>query len=341
MSPMGLYRALGRPLFFAIPPEAGHRLAGALLALPLPWRALGRAADDPRLHVALAGIALANPVGLAAGFDKRCARLDALGRLGFGYVVGGTITRVPRRGNPKPRVVRDAQTRAIVNAMGLPNPGAEAAAEALRRSERTVPRLVSLADESLEDVLAAFGALEPLADGIELNASCPNVSWGRDREDEAHLGGLLGELRARTGKPIFVKLPPFQTDSERQGVLAMAAVAQEQGAAGLTCGNTRPVDEPRLASGRGGMSGGPLTEATPRIVREVREATGGELALNACGGVFTAENALACIEAGATTVQVYTGLVYEGPGIVGLITRGLAATLRERRTEIASLVGIA
>ena len=119
---MGLYRAL-RPLIFAAPPETAHRLAGSLLELPLPWRLIGGAVDDPALRTSLAGIHLRNPLGLAAGFDKRCRVLHSLGRLGFGYVVGGTITSSPREGNPQPRIVRYPPRRAMVNSMGLPNPG--------------------------------------------------------------------------------------------------------------------------------------------------------------------------------------------------------------------------
>ncbi len=103
---MGWYSAVGRPLFFALPPETAHRVAGVTLTLPLPWRRIGGAVDDPRLEASLAGIPLRNPIGLAAGFDKTCAHLDALGELGFGYVVGGTVTRTPRVGNARPRIVR-------------------------------------------------------------------------------------------------------------------------------------------------------------------------------------------------------------------------------------------
>src|SRR5436189_664321 len=133
---MGLYRAVGRPLFFALPPEAAHRVAGTVLRLPLPWKAIGGVPDHPVLHVTLAGIPLRNPVGLAAGFDKNCRFLAALGDLGFGYVVGGSLTLAPRKGNLKPRIVRRPEERAIVNAMGLPNRGGEHAARRLRHGRR-------------------------------------------------------------------------------------------------------------------------------------------------------------------------------------------------------------
>jgi dihydroorotate dehydrogenase len=321
---MGWYSAVGRPAFLALPPEAAHRVANALLGLPLAWRHMGGAPDDPSLRTTVAGIELRNPIGLAAGFDKTCAHLDALGRLGFGYVVGGTITRAARRGNPKPRIVRYPRRASMVNAMGLPNPGAEAAAANLARRPRTAPRFVSVADEAVPDAVATVRTLAPHADAIELNASCPNVSWGRDRDNEAHLAELLDAIGAATPLPVIVKLPPFEGDVEREVVLALAGIAAERGAAGITCANTRPHEEPRLAVGRGGLSGRDLSAATPRMVAAVREATG--LPVHACGGVSTPEDVRACLEAGATTVQIYTGLIYRGPGLVGELCRSLLAS---------------
>ncbi len=322
---MGWYAAVGRPAFFALPPESAHRAAGRLLGLPLAWSVIGGAGRVSGLELSLAGIPLRNPIGLAAGFDKTCRNLGALGELGFGYVVGGTITRRPRAGNPKPRIVRYPARRSLVNAMGLPNPGAEAAALNLSRElSAPAPRFVSLADEDLEDAVRALDLLAPLADGIELNASCPNVSWGRDRDNESHLRALLEAFVSRTPKPVFVKLPPFASDTEREVVLALACISQEAGAAGLTCSNTRPVKDLNLAVGGGGLSGRALWPGTLDIVSAIGEATGHELVLNACGGIFSAQDALQCMEAGATTVQIYTGLIYEGPGVVGLIAKGLA-----------------
>jgi len=333
---MGLYRAVVQPLFFALPPEGAHRLANRLLGLPLPWERIGGAEVDPRLELSLAGIHLANPIGLAAGFDKSCAHLGALGRLGFGYVVGGTITRWPRAGNPKPRIVRHRSRDSMVNAMGLPNPGAEAAARALARAPGVGARFASIADEALEDALATHARLEPHVDAIELNASCPNVSWGRDRDNEAHLAVLLRELGARRAKPLFVKLPPFHADVERQVVLALARIAVEGGADGLVCSNTRPVADAGLAVGTGGLSGRALFGDTVRIVAEVRAATDAACPITACGGVFTADDALACLRAGATTVEVYSGLVYRGPRILRELTAGLAAAARRASRDLGT-----
>jgi dihydroorotate dehydrogenase len=310
--------------------------------LPLPWRAIGGAVDDQRLESVFGPIPVRNPIGLAAGFDKSCARLDALGRLGFGYVVGGTVTRAARTGNPTPRVVRTRSAGSLVNAMGLPNPGAEAASDRLaRRGRGPAPRIVSIADEALDDVISVVGLLAPEADGIELNASCPNVSWGRDRDDEAHIGELVSAIRHRlpAGRPVFVKLPPLTTEASRDALRALAVTAREAGADGLTCGNTRPVEDARLAVGRGGLSGRALWPETLRGVELAVKATEGALSVAACGGVATPQDVVACLEAGASTVQVYTAFVYAGPGLLRELTAGLLAALLERDRTATGLVG--
>ncbi len=294
-----------------------------MLGLPLPWERLGRAVRDPSLEVDLCGVRLPNPIGLAAGFDKTCGHLDALGRLGFGSVVGGTITRAPRSGNPKPRIVRSRGRGAIVNSMGLPNPGAAVAAANLARARRTAPRFASVADEDVGPVIETVALLAPHVDGFELNASSPNAPW---RHDADHMGSLLAAIRGRTELPVLLKLPPFTNDDERATVLDLARLAIDAGAHGLVCSNTIPVAAPRLAAGRGGLSGAPLRELTPRIVSDVAGATGSAVPIVASGGISTIEDVRACLEAGATAVQVYTGLIYGGPGILGDLTRGLAAS---------------
>jgi dihydroorotate dehydrogenase len=321
------YDAIGRRAFFALEPERSHRVALALLGLPLPWRRIGRAVDDPSLVTTLASVRLRNPIGLAAGFDKDCTRMDALGALGFGFVVGGTVTRAPRRGNPAPRIARDSARRAIVNAMGLPNPGAAAAARSLARRARTAPRFVSIADESVEDAAATLEVLEPLADGFEINASSPNAGWEHAAD---HVGALVRSLRPRTAKPLLVKVPPFTNGSERARTFGIVEAARDAGASGFVCGNTLPVEDPRMSTGRGGLSGGPLTVLTPRIVGDVRAAVGNELAVVGCGGIFTGDDVRRNLEAGATAVQVYTGLIYEGPGLPGVLTRALATRVAAR-----------
>jgi dihydroorotate dehydrogenase len=309
-----------RPAFFSLPPEASHRVATSMLSLPLPWERIGGAVRDPSHEVSLCGVALANPIGLAAGFDKTCAHLDALGRLGFGFVVGGTITREPRTGHPKPRIVRAPRRRAIVNSMGLPNPGADAAARHLARGRRTAPRFASVADEDLPMAIETVELLAPHADGIELNASSPNAPW---RHDPAHMTRLLEAFAERTDAPVLLKLPPFTTDHDRGAVLDLARSAVDAGVRGLVCSNTTAVEEPRLAVGRGGLSGGPLTDLTPQNVADVAAATGLSVPIVACGGIFSAGDVRRCLDAGATAIQLYTSLIYRGPGIVGRLTRDL------------------
>ena len=164
---MGWYQMVGRGAFFAMRPETSHRVASALLGLPLPWARVGGAVQDPVLATSLAGLQLRNPIGLAAGFDKTCRHLDALGELGFGYVVGGTITRAAREGNARPRIARSPGHRSMTNAMGLPNPGASAAAVNLAHTAGgAAPRFVSVADEDVADAVATLELLAPVADGV-------------------------------------------------------------------------------------------------------------------------------------------------------------------------------
>jgi dihydroorotate dehydrogenase len=321
---MELYRGLLRPLLFRLPAERAHGLAALALRQPAPWRLIGGTPRDPRLETDLAGLRLANPVGLAAGFDKNLLVLDALADLGFGYLVGGSVTAEPRAGNPRPRIGRLPDRGSLVNAMGLPNRGADAARGRLERMRRrTAPYLVSVWGERPDDVRRAFEAVAPLADGVELNVSCPNVRSGRDQDAEALLRALLPRMRGDLRGPLLVKLPPYATAAEREGVLRLVRIAEEEGADGVTASNTRPVPARELSIGSGGLSGGALLPDTVRIVADLHEATGGRLAINACGGVASAEDALRCLRAGARTVQLYTGLIYQGPRVVRHIAEGL------------------
>ena len=204
--------------------------------------------------------------------------------------------------------------------MGLPNPGADAAAVNLARTRRRAPRLASVADEELDAATATVELLAPHVEGFELNASSPNAPW---RHDAAHMGTLLKAFRRRTELPVLLKLPPFTSVEERKTVQDLARSAVDAGAQGLVCSNTIRVQEPRLAAGRGGLSGAPLRELTPRIVSDVAAATGRAVPIVACGGIFTSEDVRRCLDAGASAVELYTSLIYRGPGIVGALTPGL------------------
>jgi dihydroorotate dehydrogenase len=208
--------------------------------------------------------------------------------------------------------------------------GAVQARANLSRLARPTPRVVSLADSEVDDVLRSHELLEPLVDGVELNVSCPNVAWGKDEHAEESLRTVMERLGRRRTKPLFVKMPCYRSERERNAVLRLVRVAVDGGADALTASNTFPVASKTMAIGTGGLSGRTIFRDTVRIVGDLFRETQGVVPINACGGIFMAADALACIEAGATTVQVYTGFVYDGPGIVGSITQGLSRALADR-----------
>lgn len=324
---MGVYKSVVRPVLFRFPPEATHRMAATALRFPLPWGGLDGTFQDRRLEMSVGPVRFRNPIGMAAGFDKNCRFLGSFEKMGFGYAVGGTVTADPRVGNPKPRIARFPKRESLINAMGFPNDGAEVAAHALRRTKSGIPILVSISDAEVDDALRSFRILEPVCDGIELNLSCPNVSWGRDAHVEKLLVSLLRQ-RGSSEKPAFVKIPPYRAEKEREAIFALVRLAQEHGATAITATNTLPVATSTMATGRGGLSGRAISADTVRIVRDLYQMTDGTMPINACGGIFNAEDALACIRAGASTVQVYSGLVFEGPAIVREIASGIAGVLQ-------------
>ena len=334
-----LYERLLRPVLFRLEPEAAQRLAELALELDPLWRAGAPflRVRDRRLLVNVAGLTLPGPVGLAAGYDKDCRLLGALACMGWGYVVGGTVTADPRPGNPRPRVLRYPQREALVNSLGFPGKGLDAAYQALAASRRgtgDTPVWVSVAGTSVEEVALCLRRLEPLADAVEVNVSSPNTRGLAVFHQPANLRRLVEALHGVRTRPLMVKLPRAtalggpQEGMDRLRELARAAV--EAGADGVTLGNTRPVEEPRLAVGRGGLSGRPLLEETEEMVAAVRRDLGPEVAINACGGVATGEDAWRLLRAGADTVQLLTALVYRGPGVVRRIHRELLERMEGR-----------
>ena len=338
------YRLLIRPALFMLDPETAQRGADLALGRERLWRLLAPSlrVSDPRLRTDLAGLDLDSPIGLAAGYDKDCALLPSMAALGFGYVTGGTVTASPRRGNPRPRVARNAREGALVNALGFPSRGLEFAARRLERSrERGVgaPVVVSVSGVTSEEIVRCHRRLEPLSDAIEVNISSPNTAGLRLFQEPEALDGLLAEINHRRRGRLFIKLPPYGPyerrpdrgepagGASREQVMRLVSVCVERGVDALTVANTRPVLDPRLAVGSGGLSGRPLLEDTLRMVREVRSAAGDGVAVNACGGISSGEEAWLALQAGATTAQLLTGLVYRGPGVVRRMSRELLARL--------------
>jgi dihydroorotate dehydrogenase len=328
-----LYRALVRPLLFTLPAETAQGMAETLLGIAPLWSALSPLlhGDSPRLRTDLGGISLASPIGLAAGFDKDFRVLAALSALGFGYLTGGTVTLGPRPGNPKPRMARDVPCEALLNSLGFPGKGAEPAAGRMRRYSGLAPLVASIAGTEVDEVVACHRLVEPHASAVEVNISSPNTAGLRAFHDPAALTELLAPLVASKHRPIFVKLSPYaDAPDERRESMALVRACADAGVDGLTVANSRPVQDARLAVGKGGLGGRPLFNDTLRMVKETRAELGNgpeAMSINACGGIFTGAEALQALKEGATTVQIYTALVYRGPATVGRIKRELLAAL--------------
>ena len=324
---MGLYSNFARPLLFRFSPETAHRLGDyALRATPF-WSAISPilSTRDDRLATPVAGLNFPNPLGVAAGLDKDCKFLPGLLDLGFGFATGGTVTRDPRSGNPRPRVIREPRRRALLNALGFPGEGLDAAERRLRKlpGDRRSRIMVSVSGTEIADIAECHRRLQPLVAAVEVNVSSPNTAGLRAFHEPDNLRRLVETLVAQRDRPLFVKLPPWRSDEERDEIMPMAHASIDAGADGLVIANTHPVEDARLAVGRGGFSGAPLFEDTARMIAEARGELGGETTLIACGGVGSADQVWRLLEAGASAVQLYTAFIYEGPGLPGRINRDL------------------
>ncbi len=340
---------LARPALFAIDPERAHRLTiAALGAAPV--------ARPPRpgpLGIRIAGLHFPNPVGLAAGFDKDAEVPDAVLGLGFGFAEVGSITPQPQAGNPRPRLFRLARDRAVINRMGFNNGGAAAAAARLR-ARRGKPGIVGVnigankdSADRIADYAAMTRAMAPLASYLAVNISSPNTPGLRALQDEGPLRDLLDaviDAREETcgegGPPIFLKVAP---DLAPADIDAIARMAVEMNLGALIVSNTtitRPALRSRHTGEEGGLSGAPLRDLALQRLRDFHKATGGAVPLVGVGGIASAEDAWQRIRAGASLVQLYSALVYEGPGLARRIARGLEARmLREGFASIADAVG--
>jgi dihydroorotate dehydrogenase len=337
-----LYDAL-RPLLFALEPERAHRLTiAALRAAPRRTPA----PDPPSLATMLAGLGLPNPIGLAAGFDKDAEVPAALLGLGFGFVEVGTLTPRPQTGNPRPRLARLVDDRAVINRLGFNNGGQEAALARLAGPRAGIVGVNIGANKDAADRLADYaeGArqMAPVADYLTVNISSPNTPGLRALQTGDTLADLLARVLAvRPGVPVFVKIAPDLSEAELD---AIADVALATGAAGLIATNTTIARPPSLRSAQaafeGGLSGAPLFDRSTEVLRHLRRRTAGRIALIGVGGVSSGAQAYAKIRAGADAVQLYTGLVYGGPGLVGRLKRELAACLaRDGFARVADAVG--
>ena len=343
-----IYRLL-RPALFRLDPERAH---GAAL------RALGAkrgkvSAFAPALASEVAGLQFPSPVGMAAGFDKDAEVPDALLSLGFGFVEVGSITPQAQAGNPRPRLFRLERDRAVINRMGFNNRGAQSALDRLaaRRGRGGIVGVNIGANKDAADRLADYAEMArimaPVADYLAINVSSPNTPGLRALQDAGALGELLDAVIAGRdavvsgqGPPVFLKVAP---DLQPADIDAIARIALDRNLGGLIVANTtiaRPALRSRDAREMGGLSGAPLKALALERLRDFRKATGGALPLIGVGGIASAMDAWERIRAGASLVQLYTGMIYRGPGIARHIADGLAYLLeREGISSIAEAVG--
>ncbi|MBX0292859.1 quinone-dependent dihydroorotate dehydrogenase [Hymenobacter sp. HSC-4F20] len=343
-----MYKALLKPLFFRLDAEEAHHLvfnnlrrAYRLPGMPAVLRGLYDY-QHPSLEREVFGLPFRNPVGLAAGFDKNAELTDELGALGFGFVEIGTVTPRPQPGNPQPRLFRLPQDEALVNRMGFNNAGAEAAAVRLRQ-RRTHGLIIggnigknkdTPNELAAQDYVACVEALHEVVDYFVVNVSSPNTPNLRQLQEREPLIALLQQVQERnqmlpTPRPLLLKIAPDLTDSQLDDILL---IARETELSGLVATNTTisraDLTTPAAAVealGAGGLSGRPLRRRATEVIRYLSQRSRGQLPIIGVGGIHSARDAQEKLAAGAALVQLYSGFIYEGPGLVRQINHSLAS----------------
>ena len=335
------------PLLRLTDAETAHQLALRALGAGLAGRQ--KSADSERLAVRAMGLHFTNPIGLAAGFDKNAVAVIPLLRLGFGCVEAGTVTPLPQTGNPRPRVFRLPQHRAVINRLGFNNDGLDAYVArlaAVRARPGRIGANVGINKEGANperDYPALVAAMTPYADYVTINISSPNTPGLRDLQGEVRLRGILRAVAAHVPvrPPVLVKIAPDLSDD---GLAAVVDVAIEDGAAGLIISNTtlsRPADLHGVnAHQAGGRSGAPLfTRSTEMLGKAYRRASG-RLTLIGCGGIRTGADVLTKVKAGASLIQLYTEFAYAGPGLLARMKAELLQALDAGGFErVSSAIG--
>ncbi len=340
------------PMLRGMDPERAHDLA--LRALRFGLAGADRSPPDPILATRALGLDFANPIGLAAGFDKSAVAVAPLMRLGFGFVEAGSVTPKPQLGNPRPRLFRLTEDRAVINRMGMNNAGLNAFAARVAALKRPRPAVLGVniainkeGAAPLRDYPALYVAVAPHADYVAINVSSPNTPGLRDLQGEKQLSEILAALAetrdALPGAkpPILVKIAP---DLAAAAVEPLVQAVAERGMEGLIVANTT-IARPGLRSAHrtqaGGLSGPPLMAPSTDLLRRVaRLAKGRNLTLIGCGGIASGADALAKIKAGASLVQLYAAFAYDGPALIPRLKRELAAALRrEGFGSVAAAVG--
>ncbi|WP_027477102.1 quinone-dependent dihydroorotate dehydrogenase [Curvibacter gracilis] len=342
--------ALARPFLFSMDAEKAHELTLNALArtqgTPLQWAWSGSRVSDP---VTIAGLSFPNRIGLAAGLDKNARCIDALGALGFGFVEVGTVTPKGQPGNPKPRMFRLPESNALINRLGFNNEGLDAFIANVKRARfrqqgGSTPMLLGLnigknaatpIEQATSDYLSCLDGVYPHADYVTVNISSPNTKNLRALQSDEALDQLLSALAARRAElqaaqkrrvPLFVKIAP---DLDEAQIEVIAATLQRHGMDGVVATNTTlsrdAVKGQTHAEEAGGLSGAPVLEASNRVIRRLRATLGPDYPIIGVGGVLSGRDAVSKIEAGASLVQLYTGLIYRGPALVSEAAAALKA----------------
>ena len=334
-----------RPLFFMFPPEAMHSFVAGLMRLVYcipPLRVWVRSmftVKHPALEREFCGLKFSNPVGLAAGFDKNATLYRAFSTLGFSFIEIGTVTPKGQPGNPKPRLFRIVQDGALVNRMGFNNKGVEAAVEQLKRKRPDIiiggnigKNTATSNDDAPADYLECFQKLYPYVDYFTVNVSCPNVANLSELQNISSLTGILTAVLAERDrqehrKPVLVKISPDISIMHLDEILE---IVEKLGVDGIVAVNTTTkrngltIDKKQIDQlGAGGLSGKPLTCKALETVKHIRQRTKGQLPVMGVGGIMTPEDAINMLNAGATLVQIYTGLIYKGPSLVKKINKAI------------------
>ncbi len=339
-----------RPLLFMLPPELAHALTLGALRLGVGGVAPGP--DDPILATSCMGMKFSNPLGLAAGFDKNAEVVRASLQLGFGFSEFGTVTPRPQKGNPKPRVFRLAAQRAVINRLGFNNQGLETVVRRVVAARACLPAGGRFggnigrnkdSPDATADYVACATRLAPFVDYLTVNVSSPNTPGLRALQSHEPLSALLIAVREASGSalPILVKIAPDLTEPELGDV---ARAALETGIAGIIVSNTTIGRPETVSSDRvvesGGLSGPPLFPLATDVLRAMYRLTAGAIPLIGVGGIASADDAYVKIRAGASLLQLYTAMIYEGPKLVTRIKTGLAARLRaDGFTRLQDAVG--
>jgi len=340
-----MYRQVIRPILFRFDPETVHHFTFGMVRLLMAIPGVGWICerlfcyDRPWLRRTVMGIEFANPVGLAAGFDKDARLTDEFARFGFGFIEIGTLTPLPQPGNEKPRLFRLPEDRGIINRMGFNNGGAEAAAERLKnRKSRIIiggnvgKNKSTPNDQAADDYRKAFTALDPVVDYFVVNVSSPNTPGLRELQEKEPLRALLSEMKSLSNaspkpKPVLLKIAPDLTDEQLDDIVSILKTTGTDGiiATNTTIGRSglKTSTETIEKIGAGGLSGAPLSGRSTEVIRYLRERLGPGYPIIGVGGIMTPTEALEKLAAGADLIQLYTGFVYEGPGLVKRILKSL------------------